>query len=235
MQVALAYGESSLPLDLPNKIDVIEPRALPRIPNPEKALSDALRKPIFGPPLNELVKEESSIVVVISDSTRPAPNREMVKAVLTELANPIDRIEVLVATGLHRPTSDAELERMLGADLKRNLRIFNHDARATTCLRKIGTTSSGRPVLINRRYLDADVRITLGLIEPHFFAGFSGGAKLVMPGIAGEASILYDDLAPPLSSNKVTLGRRLVPGQREIGSGRPTKRERRAVDRLQDR
>ena len=190
MQVALAYGESSLPLDLPNKIDVIEPHAPPRIPNPEKALSDALREPIFGPPLNELVKEDSSIVVVISDSTRPAPNREMVKAVLTELANPIDRIEVLVATGLHRPTSDTELERMLGSDLQKTLRIFNHDARDTTCLRKIGTTSSGRPILINRRYLDADVRITLGLIEPHFFAGFSGGAKLVMPGIAGEASIL---------------------------------------------
>ena len=206
MQVSLAYGESSLPLDLPDTTDVIEPRDPPHLPNPEQALRDALRDPISCTPLAKLVKEDSSIIVVISDSTRPAPNRQMIESVLTELGNPIDRIEVLVATGLHRPTSAAELDRMLGPDLQRRLRVFNHDARDTTCLRKIGTTSSGRPILINRRYLDADVRITLGLIEPHFFAGFSGGAKLVMPGIAGEVSILRNHDAEMIGHRNARWG-----------------------------
>jgi nickel-dependent lactate racemase len=191
MRVDLAYGNGVLPVDLDVNADVIEPRDPPRIAGPGQALRQALRRPIASPPLAEMVSSDSSIVVVISDSTRPAPNRLMLEALLGELdASAAGRMHVLVATGLHRPTRDDELDRMLGPELRRQLHVTNHDAHDRSSLRDIGRTSSGRPILINRRYLDADVRITLGLIEPHFFAGFSGGAKLILPGVAGEASIL---------------------------------------------
>ena len=191
MAVALAYGEGRLTIDPPGSVDVIEPHDPPRIGNPLAELRRTLQQPIESPPLRTLAQGKESVVIVMSDSTRPAPNKLMLEAVLPELGpDAEDRVEILIATGLHRATREDELDRMLGADLRKRLRIINHDARDPTCLRDIGTTSSGRPVIVNQRYLDADIRITLGLIEPHFFAGFSGGPKLVMPGIAGEQSIL---------------------------------------------
>ena len=224
MHVGLAYGDSVLPVDLDMDADVIEPRDPPRVANPGQALQEAIRHPISSSSLANLVPPLGSIVVVISDSTRPAPNRLMLEALLAELGDDAaGRMHVLVATGLHRPTRDDELDRMLGPDLRRRLRITNHDAHDTTSLRAIGRTSSGRPVLINRRYLDADVRITLGLIEPHFFAGFSGGAKLIMPGVAGEASILRNHDAEMIGHPKARWG---------TLAGNPIHREQREAARL---
>lgn len=224
MRVDLAYGDGVLPIDLDVDADVIEPRDPPRIAGPEQALRQALRRPIASPPLADLVPPDSSVLVVISDSTRPAPNRLMLEALLGELgADAARHMHVLVATGLHRPTRDDELDRMLGPGLRRQLRVTNHDAHDESSLRDIGQTSSGRPVLINRRYLDADVRITLGLIEPHFFAGFSGGAKLVLPGVAGEASILRNHDAEMIGHRNARWG---------TTAGNPIHREQREAARL---
>ena len=224
MRVDLAYGEGVLPIDLAMDADVIEPHDPPRVPSPESALREALRRPIAGPPLAALVPPDASMVVVISDSTRPAPNRLMLEALLGELGpNAAKGLHVLVATGLHRPTRDDELDRMLGPDLRRRLRVINHDAHDESSVREIGQTSSGRPVLISRRYLDADVRITLGLIEPHFFAGFSGGAKLILPGVAGEASILRNHDAEMIGHPNARWGRL---------AGNPIHREQREAARL---
>ena len=224
MRVDLAYGDGVLPIDLDVDADVIEPRDPPRAANPSQALGEALRRPIAGPPLADLVPPDATIVVVISDSTRPAPNRLMLEALLGELGgDAAGRMEVLVATGLHRPTRDDELDRMLGPELRRELRVTNHDAHDESGLREIGRTSSGRPVLINRRYLDADVRITLGLIEPHFFAGFSGGAKLILPGVAGEASILRNHDAELIGHPNARWG---------TLAGNPIHREQREAARL---
>ena len=224
MRVDLAYGDGVLPIDLAMDADVIEPRDPPRVADPNQALREALRRPMAGPPVADLVPTDSSIVVVISDSTRPAPNPLMLEALLGELgADAASRMHVLVATGLHRPTRDDELDRMLGPDLRRQLRVTNHDATDESSLREIGRTSSGRPVLINRRYLDADVRITLGLIEPHFFAGFSGGAKLILPGVAGEASILRNHDAEMIGHPNARWGSL---------AGNPIHREQRDAARL---
>ena len=224
MRVDLAYGDGVLPIDLDLDADVIEPRDPPRAADPSQALGEALRRPIAGPPLADLVPPDATIVVVISDSTRPAPNRLMLEALLGELGgDAAGRMEVLVATGLHRPTRDDELDRMLGPVLRRELRVTNHDAHDESGLREIGRTSSGRPVLINRRYLDADVRITLGLIEPHFFAGFSGGAKLILPGVAGEASILRNHDAEMIGHPNARWG---------TLAGNPIHREQRQAARL---
>ena len=224
MRVDLAYGDGLLPVDLDLDADVIEPRDPPCVADPGRALREALRRPIGSPPLAELVAPDSSIVVVISDSTRPAPNRLMLEALLAELgADAAGRMQVLVATGLHRPTRDDELDRMLGPELRRRLRVTNHDAHDAASLRAIGRTSSGRPVRINRRYLDADVRITLGLIEPHFFAGFSGGAKLILPGVAGAASILRNHDAEMIGHPNARWG---------TLAGNPIHREQREAARL---
>lgn len=224
MRVDLAYGDGTLPVDLEVDADVIEPRDAPSVPNPDRALRQALRLPIASPPLADLVQSNSSIVIVISDSTRPAPNRQMLEAILAALGDDAaKRMHVLVATGLHRPTRNDELDRMLGRDLRRRLRVTNHDAHDKSRLREIGQTSSGRPVLINRQYLDADVRITLGLIEPHFFAGFSGGAKLILPGVAGEASILRNHDAEMIGHPNARWG---------TLAGNPIHREQREAARM---
>ena len=224
MRVELAYGDGLLPVDLDVDVDVIEPRDPPRVADPGEVLRQALRRPIGSSPLAELVAPDHSIVVVISDSTRPAPNRLMLEALLAELGgDAAGRMQVLVATGLHRPTRDDELDRMLGPELRRRLRVTNHDAHDAASLRAIGRTSSGRPVRINRRYLDADVRITLGLIEPHFFAGFSGGAKLILPGVAGAASILRNHDAEMIGHPNARWG---------TLAGNPIHREQREAARL---
>lgn len=224
MRVDLAYGDGVLPIDLDVDADVIEPRDPPPVADPSRALRQALRQPTGSRPLGDLVSADSSIVVVISDSTRPAPNRLMLDALLAELgAEAADRMEVLVATGLHRPTRDDELDDMLGPDLRRRLRVSNHDAHDRSGLREIGRTSSGRPVVISRRYLDAGVRITLGLIEPHFFAGFSGGAKLILPGVAGAASILRNHDAEMIGHRNARWG---------TLAGNPVHREQREAARL---
>ncbi len=224
MRVDLAYGDGVLPIDLDVDADVIEPRDPPRVADPVQALREVLRHPIGSPPLADLVRADCSLVIVMSDSTRPAPNRLMLEALLAELgADAASRMHVLVATGLHRPTRDDELDRMLGPNLRRQLRVTNHDAHDTANLRQIGQTSSGRPVVINRHYLDADVRITLGLIEPHFFAGFSGGAKLVLPGVAGEASILRNHDAEMIGHRSARWG---------TLAGNPIHREQREAARM---
>ena len=144
MAVALAYGEGRLTIDPPGSVDVIEPHDPPRISNPLAELRRTLQQPIESPPLRTLAQGKESVVIVMSDSTRPAPNKLMLEAVLPELGpDAEDRVEILIATGLHRATREDELDRMLGADLRKRLRIINHDARDPTCLRDIGTTSSG--------------------------------------------------------------------------------------------
>ena len=222
MRVTLAYGQDGLSVDFDAAVDVIEPAAAPVLP--PSALPDALRSPIASPPLRDLVRPHARVTLVISDVTRPAPNRPLVEAVLHEIDHvPRERISILVATGLHRPCRMDELEAMLGAAIVRGYRVINHDANADAELREIGATSSGRPVIVNRVYLDADVRITLGLIEPHFFAGFSGGAKLILPGVAGAASIMRNHDAEMIGHPNARWG---------VRDGNPIMRDQRAAARL---
>ncbi len=220
MRVDLAYGSGVLPVEFARGVDVIEPADAPALGDVDAALSEALRHPTEAPPLRQIAGSGDQVVVVISDSTRPAPNRQMVRSVLQEIAHvPEDRITLMVATGLHRPTRTDELELMLGADILGRYQVVNHDAHNPSGLCDLGTTATGRPVIISRRYLDADVRITLGLIEPHFFAGFSGGAKLIMPGVAGEATIMRNHdaemIGQPQARWGVVEGNPILSEQRE--------------------
>ncbi len=224
MRVTLAYGTTGLPVDFGRPVDVIEPAARQVVEHPEVALRDALRQPIGSRPLRELAAPGDRVAIVISDVTRPAPNRAMVRALLHELADvPPERIVLLIATGLHRPCTRQEIEGMLGADIACQYPVLNHDAEDEDACREIGHTSSGRPVAINRAYLDADLRITAGLIEPHFFAGFSGGAKLVLPGVAAARSIMSNHDATLIGDPMARWGRL---------AGNPIHREQREAARL---
>lgn len=224
MRVTLAYGTTGLPVDFGRPVDVIEPAGGQVLEHPRQALLAALRHPIESRPLRELAVPGDQVVIVISDVTRPAPNRAMVRALLQELAHvPPDRITLLIATGLHRPCTREEIDSMLGADVASVYRVVNHDAEDADACRDIGRTSSGRPVAINRAYLDADVRITAGLIEPHFFAGFSGGAKLVLPGVAAAKSIMSNHDATLIGDPMARWGQL---------AGNPIHREQREAARL---
>lgn len=192
MRVELAYGDDGLPVEVPDTATVVYPVHRPAVTDPAGALSAALRLPVSGPPLRERVRRGQSVAISVCDGTRAQPRQLMVPAVLAELDGlvDLDDIVILVATGTHRGNSDAELRTMLGDEVVNSVRVVNHDARDGGSLQWVGTLGNQVPVWLNRQWLQADVRITTGFVEPHFFAGFSGGPKMVAPGLAGLDTVL---------------------------------------------
>lgn len=192
MQIRLAYGRDGLNVDVPEEnCSVVEPVYVPGIPDERSALLDVLRHPVGTSPLRELVKSSDTVAIVVCDITRPIPTERILPPVLEELAHvPADQVVILVATGSHRGNTVPELEEMLGRDIGRDYRIVNHTAFERETLRYLGDTSTGIPIWLNRQWLDADIRVAIGLVEPHLFAGFSGGPKLVAPGVAGIDTIM---------------------------------------------
>lgn len=192
MQVSLAYGRGRLPLEVPDTTVVITPAELGGLPDEHGAFEAAVRAPIGSPPLRELADSGSTVAIVIADITRPSPSERLVPWILNELPQ-LDRRNVVIVngTGSHRANTRDELIGMLGRDIVDSVRIVNHDAFDDTTLSHLGSTGYGGEVWINNDYLAADVRIVTGFIEPHFFAGFSGGAKGVVPGVAGIKTIMH--------------------------------------------
>ena len=196
-EVEVMYGHGSLAVRLPDGAEpvVIRKTALPVIADPEAAVLGAFARPIGAPPLAELARGRSSACVVVCDVTRPVPNhlflRPMIETMVAE-GIPLDRIVILVANGMHRSGDAAELAGVIGDPwVVENVRVVNHDAHDHSQLADLGVTATrGTPVSINRLLVDADLRIVTGLVEPHFMAGWSGGRKVVAPGVAGEDTIL---------------------------------------------
>ncbi len=190
--VKLAYGRNGLIVELPEPFEVVSPRFVPGVPDEREALLVGLRTPIEAPPLAELVKPGDTAVVVHTDITRATPNDRMLPVILAELEGagvlPED-ITLLNGLGTHRPQTDAELRALLGNAIVDGYRCLQHDCQDDASLVSLGETALGHPVRINRRYLDADVKILTGFIEPHFFAGFSGGPKAILPSLAGAESV----------------------------------------------
>jgi len=187
MQVRLAYGKTGLTLEVPDeRTTVIEPTYLPPLPDERGALLNAIRNPLGTAPLRRVVRPGQKVAISVCDITRPMPSATVLPVLLGELALvPNEDIVILVATGTHRADSPEELEAMLGSQVMRNYRVVNHTAFDESALRYAGQTPGGIPIWLNRQWLESDVRITTGFVEPHFFAGFSGGPKMVAPGLAG--------------------------------------------------
>jgi nickel-dependent lactate racemase len=194
MRIQLDYGRSGLMVDLPEDclVGPLAIRAVEPLANAAAAVEEAIANPIGSPPLAELARGKQSACVVICDVTRPVPNQILLPPILRtieEAGVPRANIVILIATGLHRPNEGAELEEMVGRQIASDYRIVNHRGRVVAEHSYLGTTVNGVPAWIDQRYLEAELKITTGLIEPHLMAGYSGGRKVICPGIAGFETI----------------------------------------------
>jgi lactate racemase len=190
MTISLDYGRAQLLANIPdaNLKHTLGLSPEPPLIDPRAAVIAALASPIGTPPLAELAKKKKSACIVICDITRPVPNALLVGEILATLTGAgilASKIKILIATGTHRPSTNSERVEMLGeAVLATGVVVIDHVCTDASTMRSLGISPNGVLVSLNTHYLDADVKITVGLIEPHFMAGFSGGRKLIMPGIA---------------------------------------------------
>ncbi|MEE8413406.1 MAG: nickel-dependent lactate racemase [Dehalococcoidales bacterium] len=178
------YGDSFLQANIPaeNISFILKKQELPAVDNEWEAITDSLNSPIECPPLIECIQENDRIVVIVTDNTRACPDDRLLPPILAKLEQkiPRDNITIMIALGLHPPLNKKGLIAKLGDDVIENYRVVNHDVNDTVYA---GTTSRGTPVEINRLVVEADFRLSTGFIEPHFFAGFSGGRKSIAPGV----------------------------------------------------
>ena len=207
MNVRLAYGTQGLEVELPDdRTTVVEPTYHAGADDERAVLIEALRNPVAGPALSELARPGMKVAISMCDGTRAQPRDKMIPAVLDELDLPDGDLTILVATGTHRGNTRDEIEAMLGTDVVERIEVVNHDARDPSTLTDLGIHGNGVPVHINTRWVEADLRITTGFVEPHFFAGFSGGPKLVTPGLAGLDTVLVLHNAQRIGDPKATWG-----------------------------
>jgi nickel-dependent lactate racemase len=208
VRVKLDYGTEGLDVELPDeRVTVIEPMPRPAVADPRATLLGAIRAPLEGQPLRELARAGQKVAISVCDITRAQPRALMLAALFEEMPDvrPED-VTILVATGTHRANTPDELEHMLGREILGRYRVVNHDSRDASQLARVGTTSTGVQVFLNRTFLDADVRITTGFVEPHFFAGFSGGPKMVAPGLAGLETVMSLHDARHIGDPRATWG-----------------------------
>ena len=190
----MAFGKSGLNLELPDGFDyrILEAKGAKALADSNGALDEALAHPIDSPSLGEQARGRRSAAISVCDITRPAPNRQTLPPILKILGEagiPDAETKILIATGLHRAATAEEIDEIVGPEIARRYPVLNHDARNLDEHRFLGESRRGTPAYIDRRYLDADLHITLGFIEPHLMLGFSGGRKLIVPGLAAQETI----------------------------------------------
>ena len=188
MRIDLPYGRSSVPVNIPDNAKTASLQLAPRAVDIRHEIRWALDHPIGSPSLRALSRGLPDAVIVINDTTRPAPSGAMLEALIEDLSHAgiaEDRVTVVIACGNHRPCTPFEIQQMVGDDLAERLCIVNHDARDRKNLTKVGETETGLPVWANKTVVNASFKILTGLIAPHHSAGYSGGRKSIMPGVAG--------------------------------------------------
>ena len=208
MRVHLQYGRDGLDVDLPgHDVTVVAPRYVPGLADEYAAFRAAIESPIASPTLSELVGSRDRVAIVIPDITRPLPTDRLLPWLLQAIAHvPDTQIVIINGTGSHRANTPSELATMVGPAILSRYRVVNHDSHDPSTLASAGVGADGHPVLLHREYVDADRRIVLGFIEPHFMAGFSGGAKAVFPGIAAIDAIMRYHDARMIGDPKTTWG-----------------------------
>ncbi len=198
VQTTFAFGKHGLTVSLPDgpSYQLVEGRSAPPIADNaaalDRALFDAIDHPIACAPLAQLAAGKRTAAISVCDITRPAPNRITLPPLLARLhaaGIPPEGVTILIATGLHRGATEAEIATIVGPDIAARYRVFSHDARDLAAHTHLGSTARGTPVHIDRRFLDAGLHITLGFIEQHLMLGFSGGRKLIAPGLAAQETI----------------------------------------------
>ncbi len=194
LRITLDYGRTGLEVELPASrvIGPLEIKAVPPLDDPEAVVAAKLASPNGTLPLAELARGRKDACILVCDITRPVPNPVILRPVLKTLHEagiPREKVLILVATGLHRPSTEAERIEMLGAEIAGTYRVEDHHGTILEEHTYLGTTSNGVPAWIDTRYIQADLKITTGLIEPHLMAGYSGGRKLICPGIAAFETV----------------------------------------------
>lgn len=213
-KIKFDYGKDGLDITLDPEwnVEVFHPEEQEVIPNPINAIKEATRNPIGSEPLETLIKKKkkrAKICIVVSDATRPVPSHVILQGLIKELNDlgiKDEQIFVLIATGLHRPSREDELHRIMGSELRKRIEAIDHVAKDEKQLVNLGTASDGVPIWINKHFMESDLKILTGYVEPHFFAGFSGGRKAVVPGIAGQATIQGNHSAENIASSFARFG-----------------------------
>ena len=208
LKLKLDYGTDGLNIEVPgDHATVIEPMHVPAVPDPAKALRAALQAPLGTAPLRELYQPGRRVGISVCDITRAQPRKLMLEALFSEMPGlRMQDVTVLIATGTHRRNTDEEIERMLGREIAQSCRIVCHNSRDASSLAHAGDTRTGVRIMLNRDWLQSDFKITTGFVEPHFFAGFSGGPKMVAPGLAGLETVMELHNAARIGHSKATFG-----------------------------
>ena len=210
MTFKLAYGQIGYSFELPDyyNVDVIEPRWISSVSDQSLAVTEAVRKPYNSRPLKEIAGRDDKVAIIFSDITRATPYNIILPALLRELQDiiPRENICLFCANGTHRRVTDRELTSILGETIFNNYEIVQNDANDPDLFTLVGKTSSGNDIFINKIILRYDLKILTGFIEPHFFAGFSGGGKALVPGLASEKTIKVNHSVANLSKDNVNWG-----------------------------
>ena len=211
MRVGMKYGRDLLEVEIPdqNLAGVLTLQKSVPIEQPERVVWDTIKSPIHSAPLATLAKDRTSACVVISDVTRPVPNKLILPPILQTLESsgiPREKITILIATGIHRPNEGKELEEMVGSEIMSNYRIVNHFSQKLETHKYLGLTQGGAPVYIDKTYLESDLKVTTALIEPHLMAGYSGGRKSICPGLASIETMKVLHGPQILESPKASVG-----------------------------
>ncbi|MBW1892991.1 MAG: nickel-dependent lactate racemase [Deltaproteobacteria bacterium] len=211
--VKLAYGNGFLEMKIDESrfdITTVIPKNPPALDNPRDIFLEKASSPMEAQPLFELVarkaKSSPDVVIVIADHTRPVPDHLLIPWIVDCLGVPDNHVTILVGTGTHRPSTKTELQRMLGRENLDRFKVLCHDCRDNSMLMHMGKSACGGTCILNRVYCEADIKIATGFIEPHFFAGFSGGAKAIVPGIAGLETISYFHRSELIAHPNTTWG-----------------------------
>jgi len=208
MKIHLQYGTDGLELDVDApQVKVIEPRFIAGLPDERSAFQESARNPIECRPLREQIKSTDRVAVVIPDITRPLPTERILPWVFEELNHvPAGNFVIINGTGSHRVNTPEELAMMCGADVAHRYKIVNHNSLDSQSMKQAGTGEDGQPIYYNKEYCEADKRIVMGFIEPHFMAGFSGGYKGIFPAVADIKSIMRYHDAPTIGHPRSTWG-----------------------------
>jgi len=207
-KISLCYGKGALEVDIPSSgIEVIEPLYVPGLPDEEVSFKEAMQNPIGSPPLRELVSSRDKVAVVIPDITRPFPGGRILPRIAEEIDHvPTGQITIVIGTGSHRASTGDEVAGLVGESVASAYRVINHNAYDPSTLAEAGKIASGRTIYMNRDYVEADKRVVVGIVEPHFMAGFSGGYKAVCPGIVSIDDILFLHRAELIGHPRSTWG-----------------------------
>jgi lactate racemase len=208
VRTELQYGRGDLTVEIPSSnVTVLRTKHEERLPNEEAAFHEAVRNPIDSEPLQKLVEAKDRVAVVIPDITRPLPSDRLLSWLFEELSHVTpENVTIVNGTGSHRPNTEEELVAMVGREVASNYRVVNHNAHDPDTLVFAGRSPEGRDVYMNREYVEADKRIVLGFIEPHFMAGFSGGYKGIFPAVADVDSIMHYHRASVIGHARSTWG-----------------------------